>query len=77
MLAVVIIAVTVVPIYDPQHAVQSIKDEVKAMRALIPMRHPENKAIIVRVGKHKTQRAKPKKLGKKLLKLNHITPTLF
>lgn len=77
MITVVLIAVTVVPMYDTQHATQLIKDEVKAMRSLIPMRNPANKAILVRVGKHLCRKAKPKKLGKKILKLNHITPDLF
>jgi hypothetical protein len=74
ILVVVLLAVTVVPLYDTHHTVQTIKDEVKALRSIIPMRKPENKAILIRVGKHKCRKAKPKKLGKKLLKMNHLNP---
>ena len=73
----VLAAVAVVPQYDQTHAVQTIKDEVKAMRSLIPMRHPENKSILIRIGKHKAKKAKPKKIGKYVLKINHIDPNLF
>lgn len=73
----VLAAVTVVPLYDQTHTVQTVKDEVKALRSLIPMRHPENKSILIRIGKHKTKKAKPKKIGKYVLKINHIDPNLF
>lgn len=74
ILVTVFVAVTIVPLYDTQHTVQTIKDEVKALRSIIPMRHPENKALLIRIGKHKCRKAKPKKLGKKLLKMNHLNP---
>ena len=73
----IVVAVTMVPLYDQQHTVQTIKDEVKALRSIIPMRHPENKSILVRVGKHKAKKAKPKKIGKYILKLNHIEPNVY
>ena len=73
----VLAAVTMVPLYDQTHTVQTVKDEVKAMRSLIPMRHPENKSILIRLGKHKAKKAKPKKIGKYVLKINHIDPNLF
>ena len=73
----VLAAVTMVPLYDQTHTVQTVKDEVKALRSFIPMRHPENKSIVVRVGKHKSKKAKPKKIGKYVLKLNNITPNLY
>lgn len=77
ILVTVIAAVTMVPQYDQTHTVQTIKDEVKALRSIIPMRHPENKAILIRVGKHKAKKAKPKKIGKYVLKLNHIDPNSY
>ncbi len=70
-------AVTMVPLYDTQHTVQTIKDEVKALRSIIPMRHPENKSISILFGKHKAKKAKPKKMAKYILKLNHIDPNLY
>lgn len=73
----VLAAITMVPLYDQTHTVQTIKDEVKAMRSLIPMRHPENKSILIRIGKHKAKKAKPKKIEKYVLKINHIDPNLF
>jgi hypothetical protein len=74
---VLIAALTVVPHYDTHNPTQTIKDEVKALRSIIPMRHPENKSILVQVGKHKAKKAKPKKIGKYILKLNHIDPNLY
>jgi hypothetical protein len=68
----VLAAVTMVPLYDQTHTVQTIKDEVKALRSFIPMRHPENKSIVIRVGKYKSKKAKPKKIGKYILKLNNL-----
>lgn len=62
----------VVPLYDQTHPVQTVKDEVKALRSIFPMRHPEKKSILIRVGKHKAKKAKPKKIGRYVLKLNHM-----
>lgn len=70
----VLAAIIVVPLYDQTHTVQTVKDEVKALRSIFPMRNPEKKSILVRFGKHKAKKAKPKKIGKYVLKMNHIGP---